>query len=246
MRLNPGGLWSKISVALLLTVAPILARDFMTLESTYLGDGLFEYKLTFPDDRYWDQVSFGSVLGLASFTDFVQIPEGWDVIGSPWQQDPELPQPTPYQGVFRAHSDAPGYNIGTVSVAFTPHWRDWARPLDTNTNGLLVLYANLSCLVPTTETGRALSPTNVVGRIPGYPELEVQGLVLTNHQPVGLRFNAGPSLPVTIQASDDLKHWKAIASAQGAAAPVTWISSPPFPTGKSAYYRVVVQRATAN
>jgi hypothetical protein len=232
-------------VAVLLAVFSSQARDYFSLESTYLGNGIFEYTLTFPDDRYWDQI------GLSTFDpnsqDFVEItvtPPGWSVqlvpLGS-WAQDQSALQATPYQCVFRARSDQLAYRTAIGTVAFAPHWRDWARPLDTGTN-LVTLYANVQCLIPATAAESDGSATNVTDHVPGFPELQIQSLVTANNAVVGVKFAAGPSLPVQIQASNDLQNWTTIANTQGTAGTTTWTSSLPVGANKTSFYRLLVQR----
>jgi hypothetical protein len=225
-----------------------LARDYLIFESTYLGDGLLEYRLSFPDDRYWDQISACAVqLGEAG--EFVEIPvtpEGWTFLTQPpgWRQDSGVAQTTPLQVVYQARARQPGYRAGVCTVAFAPRWREWARPLDTSTNPV-TLYANVPCLVPAAPSQADGSPTGIVDRVPGFPELRIENVAISQSGSLALTIDAGPSLPVEIQASEDLHSWTSVGNLAGSTTAVTWVGNAPADAKKPTFFRVVVQRPSA-
>src|SRR5437667_7599750 len=54
------------------------ARDLVELESKYLGDGLFQYTLTFPDGRYFQNIKLNALnVPFAKFDGFGESSTNW-------------------------------------------------------------------------------------------------------------------------------------------------------------------------
>ena len=101
-------------------------------------------------------------------------------------------------------------------------------------------YANVTGLVPCSPDEADGSPPEWVDRVGGFPELEVQSILISDGRPTGIRFQVGGGLRVVVESSDDLKTWIAVGSAVGVNGLTTWAPGGTLET-LGRFFRVAVR-----
>lgn len=238
-----------LGVALLRLTCEAPGCDLVQLESTYLGEGVCEYRLRVPDDRYFEKVEALqlSLYGLEGRVQTVEMPANWfgesGLVGTvSWRHDAEVSESVPYEGTFRLWSWEPwepSFRLSEAAVAFRLRWHSWARPADAPAD--VFGFANFSCLVPCPAEKADGSPTTYVAASPGFPEFKLRSLTLDTDHRVVLSFIIGLGLPVGIEASDDLRHWTQVGTATGARGVTRWVSDVASQAAWR-FYRLVVGR----
>lgn len=219
-------------------------RDLVALESKCLGEGVFEYTLSWLEDRYFEKCEFQTFsFGFENVAEWLDTPANWSLVGGEWRHDKPLLEDVPYQCTFRVRSDQTTHKLSAATIALGFNWRSWARPPEMGSHA--VGFVNLLCLVPCPPAEADGSERVYVARMPGYPEPEVESLLTDKGQVVGLRFTAGNQLPVVIEASDDLREWRSVGSSTGSGQVVTWMSAAPS-EASSRFYRIVIRGESAS
>ncbi len=238
-----------LAIAAILLEPRLVAADLLRLESRFLGDGLFEYVIDFPDDRYFDKVNFDalSVVGLSDQLGVLRIdtPQHWTDVSGGWRHDQMLWEPVPYRTTFRIQTTTDAYRKSPITIVWAQHWYSWAVPEGTpntdDTPPRAVAFANLTGLSPCLPAESDGSLPEWVSGVPGYPEVKIERIVMSEGKPVGIRFRVGGGLPVVVEASEDLKTWVAVGSVVGASGVSTWASAGPLNT-MGTFFRVAVKR----
>ena len=133
-------------VALLLPTGPVAGRDSIELESTYLGEGWFKYRLKSLPDPFFSQVSLGQ-FG-PSFTNLVEFGLPPDHGNTNWFFDFSFSQNRPYEAFFSARSSERHFkrSLGTliISMEIAEPYCDPSFCFPGGIGG----YVNLGCLAP--------------------------------------------------------------------------------------------------
>ena len=221
------------------------ARDLVELESKYLGDGLFQYTLTFPDGRYFQNIKLNALnVPFAKFDGFGESSSNWSAGATTpasvqFEHAPDILEKPPYQAVLLVRSAQRTFRLSgfgeSARVTYGFYWYSWA----TDTAGGALGFGNLACLVPCPPDAADGSSSNYFAALPGpYPDLKIQSLILSNDVPVGFNFSAGP-LTMGVEASSDLVTWKNIASIESTDEVGAWTAPSPLADFGS-YFRLRV------
>jgi hypothetical protein len=209
--------------------------DIVQLESKYLGDGLFQYTLTFPDGRYFETLKINALkVPFANFAEFGQSPSNWNAGAAlattiQWDHAPDILEKPPYQAVLLARSNERTFRRSVFGeeaiVTYGLYWYPWAS----DTIGGALGFGRLNCLLPCPAAEADGSSPIYRAALPGpYPELKILSFVVSNDVPYGLNFSAG-QFAVGIESSSDLVTWTNVGDVLSTAEFGTWLSPVPLP-----------------
>lgn len=248
--------WLACYVASMLAMEGAVSfRNLVQLESKYVGNGVFQYTLTFPD-TYLERVNFNDVDSLivpfVGFTEFGNVSTNWaggGVTALPpvvkWDHNRSADENVPYQSVFQVRSTERTFRRSLptesafVGLKIKPYvWApggggDWVAGS-----------ARLGCLVPCPpDAADGSGPTYLTGVVE-YPELRITSFVISNDVPVGLNFSAGQAI-VDIQTGSNLTNWTKVAEVTSTGESGSWLAPGPlFDLGQFFRLRVGPQVAS--
>lgn len=222
--------------------APGDGRHQVELESTYLGDGWFEYRLrTVADPAFL-------FFGLPGFS-ISYFPGYWELAPDPWDWQGTTAiisnrqyvawnfaictntpcQPAPYERVFRARSQHLSFRQKANGALFTMTFAFIGGYHNELTSGNIVGFANVNALVPCAPDEGDNSPTNVLTRFSvGLPDVAITELVRSGNDIMGIRFNYTERSTLLLQASGDFTNWNSVAFIHGNPGVTTWTSGMPL------------------
>jgi hypothetical protein len=193
------------------------ATTFLTLQSTYLGNGWFQYQMNVMDDPFFNMV-YISDLGI-NFTN--QIDQSTtstnytfdstnSVSGfSDWTFTNWPPAVRPYTETFLLRSSNTSWKIGTNNPS-TPWGAIILGSLGWNSfapdNGA-VFFAKMSCLIPCDAADADGSPTNYLFVLKLMDDVNINQLIQTNGNIYGVDFTWGYNSTFVVQGSMDLNSW---------------------------------------
>jgi len=215
------------------------ARYQVELESTYLGEGWFRYRLRSIDDPFFlffDLASLGAPF--VSRVEYGPTPSGWriasnslvssgesvswEVEESPWVAD----QLRPYERTFLARSAETHLKtqlgaVFTMSLATVGGYHGPATSIN------IVGYATCNALVPCASSEADGSPTNLLTTIQiiDLPDVEILGLVRDAAGTHGLSFRYDEASTLRLEASRGLDRWSNVAYLYGVAGVTTWTTN---------------------
>ena len=227
--------WLGCYVASMLAMEGAVSfRNLVQLESKYVGDGVFQYTLTFPE-TYLERVNFNDVdsfiVPFVGFTEFGTVSTNWSGGGVAtlppvvkWDHDRSNDERVPYQAVLQARSSERTFRrtypteAAFVGLKIKPYaWApggggDWVAGS-----------ARLGCLVPCPpDAADGSDPTYLTGVVE-YPELKITSFVISNDVPVGLNFSAGQAI-VDIETGSNLTNWTKVAEVTSAGESGSWLA----------------------
>jgi len=240
---------SKLALLMLavlsLGVLTARATTFLQFQSTYLGDGWFQYQMSVLDDPYFSEaditgltVYFPGEIGSSttstnwSETDSEDAGSTWSFTNSTWSFTNGYPV-RPYQETFLVQSSDTTYKLGTnipnsavvilslFPVDFNPMGNDG---LSQN----IVGYATLPCLVPCSPDEADNSPTNFVFILKLLPDVGINQLIQTNGNIYGIDFTWGYDSTFVLQASADLNNWTNVAYIWSYPPETIWTTNTPL------------------
>lgn len=222
--------WCLSAVCLSCITLTASGTPFIILESSYLGDGWFQYTLTNPQNPYFQEADFTSFY-VNAFTNFLAYgadpvdwqslsPVGWNFTGS-------TPQNRPYQTVFLVQSQYTSYcttNEGAlVLFLLYPQSYLWS-PNFSNIAG----WYPLSCLIPCPPEQADGSPSNLVDAVELFPDVAINSILVISNHVQGFTFSWATDSTVLAQGTTDLVNWTNIAYALGSPPSTTWTSAVPL------------------
>jgi thiosulfate/3-mercaptopyruvate sulfurtransferase len=237
-------------VAFNVGLSPAYSAKLVTLDSEYLGDGAFEYRLTY------DQVPFLERCGLSNFS--LPFPSYDSVLQEPadWQRAPGFPT-TPqatasllwlnsqtnwnneaYQCAFRVRSQKSAFKLGTCQVKNVLHWNDWAEPVVYPARIQETL--TLKCLVPCDPAQSDGSPTLYQDGGSDFPEVRITQWSVLNLNSLRLGITARAGLPLCLESSADLRAWTRAGLVAGSGTVALWTANHEQ-AGPFQFYRASVQ-----
>jgi hypothetical protein len=233
-------------LAIIILTPEAEAEDLLRFKSKFLGDGVFEYELDFPDDRFIDFVNFDSVdfsgwqSGIILDSEFA---DKWSETTRGWRHDPIIWETVPYASKFRLKANSDAYQVSNVTIVFTYHMYPWAAldglPNSMETPPKTRLYVNMPCLIPCQPSVADDSPPEQIATSPGFTEVRIDSLIFTRGRPTGIKFEVHNGMPVKIETSNDLGHWVNIGNTKGTRGLTTWHFARPS-DAENQYFRVVV------
>lgn len=233
--------WSIVRLGLLLLCffpIPAMSGTFVELESTYLGDGWFQYRLKMYRDLFFDeQVLAGG--GTGSFTNRTEIgpvPEGWEFGFT----DPHsvfwgntnyfVLEPLPSEKVLLARSSNTTFRLDSHFYVTYSLWpSSWMH--SPYLSGNIVGYVRLPCLVPCPADKADGSPTNYLTSFEMFPDVQISGI-----SPYTISYDWDADCTVLIQSTTNIMaSWTNVAYAYGCKGTATWTSSVPLFTYGSSF-----------
>lgn len=200
------------------------ATTFLELQSTYLGDGWFQYRMNVLNDPFFTQVSVtGLQIGFTNEIDHSTTSANWFNTDSAnayssWSFS-SIPQP-PFGVTCMIRSSETAYKLETNQfngdalvtsflnlTGIYPGILSGGGVFSQNVVGC----ANMPCLVPCPPEGADNSPTNFVYDLKLAPDVVIKQLIQTNGQIQGVDFLWGSEATFVLQGTSDFKNWTNIA-----------------------------------
>lgn len=242
---NRGGLkWLLLVSCMLLSGFSLRAADFLRMESSYLGDGWFQYRVTMVDDPFYESASIGEVsMPFAGRIEYGEDPTDWasesalaDV--AKWTFGGQEPQGRPYERTFLVRSSHTTFKTVDqavrVTIAATPQ-RDLQTPNVTQVGGYLWLRGVVPCPPGEADGSAAVQSSSAASR----EDLRIASLTVEEGVPTALSYEWPYDSTVSLEASFDLKTWTPVATIQGEAGLTTWTATTPL-ENSGTFYRLVL------
>jgi hypothetical protein len=214
-------LFRLLLIGVLLTGGTALqAADFIRMESSYLGGGWFEYRVTMVNDPYYETATIGAVsIAFPGRTDYGTDPADWVSDGASadlaiWNFDTQQTQTRPYERTFLAHSSYTTFKTldqaATISFVATPKAALQTSEA-TEISGVLRFRGVVPC-PPEEADGSEASQTGANWL---RADLRITSLVLENGAPKSLSYEWTYDSTVSLEASFDLKIWTPVTTILG-------------------------------
>jgi hypothetical protein len=229
------GVWAVL-IGLFLAAGVARATTFLTLQSTYLGNGWFQYQMNVMDDPFFLEADItGVYLNFTNQIDQVAGTNDWDYQGSDgWEFTNGYPA-RPYSETFLVQSSYTSYRLGSatnmdgavvlLSVELSGLYPGIADGVSSQN---IVGYANLPCLVPCPPEAADGSPTNFVFNLKLVPDVEINQLIQTNGEIYGVDFDWSSSATFLLQGRPNLSTWTNIAYLWSDPPETVWTTNSPL------------------
>jgi hypothetical protein len=213
------------------------ATTFLTLQSTYLGNGWFQYQMSVRDDPFFIEADMYDLL--FNFTN--QIEQSTD--STNWVCTPSdgsisnwsfsgLPVARPNEQTFFVQSSKTSYRLGAgtnfdgATGAFSLEMNDFYPGSASGVWGQnIVGYAEMPCLVPCDPDQSDGSPTNYIYNLKLVPDITINSLIQTNGNISGVDFSWASQSTFVFQGSMDLLNWTNIAYLWSTPPDTTWTTN---------------------
>ena len=215
------------------------ARDFVSVKSSYLGDGWFSYQVRMePNPFFSSQIMiFANANSFSDRIDYNMPPNGWsaDTNGTTlnWTKNDQLePHALPIEFTMVGRSSLSGFRTETraLTIGFLLWLHDgFHSPLISEN---IAGYVMLPALVPCAPNESDGSPLEMFSGYEALPDPQVVEL-----GPNFLRYCWPNTNTVVIEASHDLQSWSNLAQTIGYGGTTTWSTAQSMDTfGR--YFRV--------
>jgi hypothetical protein len=225
---------------LLLGLGNCLGTTFLQFNSSYLGDGWFQYQMQVMDDPFFTEADIeGLTLNFTNQIDESTSSQNWvnsssDDAESIWSFSQSIP-PRPYEETFLVRSAETSYRLGTnmefygAVVVFS---LDLAEVNPFTYGGVfsqnVVGYANMPCLVPCAPEQADGSPTNFSYALKLLPDVSIQQLIQSNGVVDGVDFVWDYASTFVLQATTDLTTWTNVAYIWSYPPETLWTTNTPL------------------
>jgi hypothetical protein len=233
---KPGFYLPLLAVLVCLGLMSARATTFLTLQSTFLGGGWFQYQMSVMNDPFFTEADITELA--INFTNQIgQIDgaNGWSYQGTNgWEFTNSYPA-RPYSETFLVQSSETSYRLSMA----------------TNYDGALVLmslvlaeinpaaaegiisdnivgYANMPCLIPCSPDEADGSPTNFVFTLKLLPDISINQLIQTNGQIYGVDFTWDSAATFLLQGSADMNLWTNVAYIWSYPPETVWTTNTPL------------------
>jgi hypothetical protein len=182
------------------------AKDLLTVESAYLGEGKFSYRINTKSvptfgDYYLTSLNISKNCGSVSNT----LPPGWSAdVSSGWIDCyfSGTNQANPSSRTFIIETSATNYTIVSNGVYLAM----MVTPYSGTTWGALV---NVAAVVPVV-TGGESAPTNLTALVEYPCEVQLNDPIITDGQPPRIPFTANMAMKLQVEQSADFVNWAAV------------------------------------
>jgi len=236
--------WRALLLLICLLVAGrTRATTFETVQSSYLGDGWFQYDVKMFVDPYFleqDLVQFAIIMTNGVDVQSAAVPPvNWknDTNGGSWIYTGPTPQSRPREQVFLMHSSATNYMLGTNAISLLSLVTSDIFPPGI-ISGNMVGYATVPCLLPCPPAMADGSPTNHVESFELMQDPVIKKLMV-GPSVYGLAFDWASDSTELLQASPDLMHWTNITYLYGTSGTTVWTTNQHF-LDHGQYFRLVL------
>lgn len=217
-----------------LWAAPVQGRDVLTLESTYLGEGMFRYRIHTSDDPFFNYLD---VLGLGidgvTATNLGVNPPRWSSNLQPasvsWNFDAQTAgsQVRPYTATFTMQSGFTNFRRSTLgatlimSLGTVGAYHGQPEALDVT--GLW----NADVLVPCAPGDADGSSTNLlaVGPFEWVADIRIVELLRQGDSVMGVKYDYAETNTVRLEASRDMLSWTNVAYIYGGRPTTSWTNN---------------------
>ena len=216
------------------------ATTFLTLQSTYLGDGWFQYQMNVMNDPFFTMVDIGGFE--VSFTNEIDQStsstnyayNGSDGSYAGWALTNWPPTGRPYTETFLLRSSETSWKLQTDNpnpsgpgaiIDGGLSWNEAIAPSELN-GGLF--FAGMACLVPCSPEEADGSPTNYTYVLKLVPDVALNGLIQTNGNVFGVDFTWNYDSTFLLQGSTDLNDWTNIAYIWSYPPETVWTTNTPL------------------
>lgn len=198
------------------------ATTFLQFQSTYLGNGWFQYQMSVDNDPFFTEADITSLViqfpgetGQSS-TDPNWVNSASDSTSSTWSFANGYPA-RPYTETFLIQSAQTSYKLGTnvfggaiVLLSLDP--ADFSPLLSAGVfSQNIVGYAQMPCLVPCAPEEADGSPTNFAFTLKLLPDVSIDHLIQTNGNIYGVDFFWAYQSTFLLQGTTDMNSWTNIA-----------------------------------
>jgi hypothetical protein len=236
-------LFSIVFVLYVSSAPSAWARNFLELESRYLGDGWFQYRIkVFADPMWQAAVATGVLIGCTNRAEYGAPPENWATDASDpnyawWTFSDAIIPDRPYEAVLSVRSGQT--SIKTLPTGAVIGFKADTHPdfVSSNLTASSEGFKRLGCLAPCSPSEADGSPTNLVSRFELVPDLSIDRLLFVNGLPQGLAVSWKYPSTVGIEATFDFLQWTNIAYALTSPPKTNWVSNVPLNTSGS-YFRL--------
>jgi len=236
-----------LPVAFLLALPlPLAARNQLALETTYLGDGWFRYRLTTVDDPFFAFFELGSlILSFENRVEYGPTPDDWEIAptGTAWNiigTAPPGSQPRPYERTFLARSSFRHFKQ-QVSTVIAMSFGTVGGYHGHVTSMNIVGFVTVNALVPCPESEADGSATNLLSKVTiiNLPDVEILSLVRNAGATYGVTFSYGEASTLRLDGTADFHSWNKIAYLYCGAGVTTWTTNQPL-DGFGPFYRLAL------
>ena len=217
--------------------ASLPATTFLELQSTYLGNGWFQYQMSVKNDPFFTEADIGNLnINFTNQTDRGTNSDNWtnafSNTYSTWAPSTYPPQPRPYEETFLIRSSETSYRLGALTnadAAMVVFSLTFAAYYPYSLSGVysanVVGYAMMPALVPCSPAEANYSPTNFVYDLKLLPDVAINRLIQNNGQISGVDFTWGYNSTFLLQGSSDLNTWSNIAYIWSTPPETTWTTN---------------------
>jgi len=216
---------------LLLAIQSAHAYVFAELESTYLGDGWFKYRLKSMNDLFFREADLlGLWVSCTNRIDFGPNPPHWPTNsypqpnGAEWDiDDPFSPQTRPYEVTFFVRSSETHFKtqFAAAGLVVSLYPADWfpLPGVGVNVLGVFTLTNLVACAAEEADN----SPTNFLARVSIISDATIDGLVRSEDGHLtGVNFSWDRTGILTLQATRDFHTWTNISDMDGFPGQNSW------------------------
>lgn len=212
------------------------ATTFLTLQSTYLGNGWFQYQMNVLNDPFFTKANItGLGINFTNQIDQVDGTNGWSYQETNgWEFTNGYPA-RPYSETFLIRSSATSYRLGLatnvdgaivlMSLVLTEMYPGIAEGF---ISGNIVGYAMMPCLVPCDAAEADGSPTNFTYVLKLLPDVSINQLIQTNGNIYGVDFTWDSDSTFLLQGSTDLNNWTNTAYIWSYPTETVWTTNTPL------------------
>jgi hypothetical protein len=196
----------------------VRATTFLTLQSTYLGSGWFQYQMNVQDDPFFSEADIdGLFFNFTNQVDQSCDSTNWvyDTTNLDWSFIGTTYSSRPYKTTFLMQSSKTSYRLGTdtnidgaIGAIIILHvdvnsFYPGASTGKTSFSG----YTTASCLIPCDPDQADGSPTNCVYDVKLVPDVIINSLIQTNGNIYGVDFSWDSQSTFVFQGSTDMLNW---------------------------------------
>ena len=225
------------------------ATTFLTLQSTYLGDGWFQYQMNVLNDPFFTAVQIsGFGVNFTNQIDQGNLPSDWNAYSNGvanWSGPDNYPS-RPYELTYLVRSSETSYRLalntnydGAIVLFSLFLSEDCPGVADGIVSANLVGYAQLPCLVPCSPEEADGSPTNYVYDLKFLPDIAINRLIQTNGDIYGVDFTWESDSTFVLQGTADLSNWTNITYLWSYPPETVWTTNVPLNT-RGLFFRVAL------
>lgn len=237
--------YAKLLIALLTLMCgmkELRANTFMELESTYEGDGWFQYKLRLPVDPFWEvaYIHYLSFQFLQATGEKV-VPPSWS--GDAYGLGPNDSQARPTEYIFRFRSSYRHFKLHPTGFStrlyLVPQVWNFIKVGDhTIYSPSIFGFTDHECLVPCPpDEADGSAPLHVM-RFIMVPDVKILQLLTDSNGVSGLKYYLPYDASFVVEGSQNLTNWNPVAYSS-AAAGTNEFTSVNLITG-GPYYRIQI------